>query len=891
MKLSPEVKRYVETLAVEALDAFDKVSTAAKQSLRVPPTPASNAFASINTLTSPAAVKQYDEIAQASHEAREILSREPAVARVMAEDDRGELRTIYICRATPIQVIHQFASYRAPLGRLASLPIGGSIRVPSGKCYKLLEKALLHPSELKEGWDSEDTILSSGDIRTLTVESLRALLATRAGVPEQDLIGQLLAGERAQMNLIEGVRRRVITKMALRDQPVLDQFQDEIFRLPLGNRLLILGPAGTGKTTTLIKRLGQKLDQEFLDEDDKDLVITISRSTTLSHSKSWVMFTPTELLKQYLKEAFAKEGIAAPDQRIKTWQETRHDLARNVLGVLRTGSGSGSLVMKDSLPSITQAALVDSAHWFEDFDSWQRSAFSDRLNNSAKALAEDTDPSIAKLGTRLFAIAERSRPDALASTFEALSQYIDPTRGAIGQLRERSDAILKSELNRQLNRNRDFLAELFELMKDLKASEAEEDLDELETEEEEETARPKSDTAVAMNRYMAAVRAMARGTVSRRIPKKNSINARIVDWLGSRIFNNDQLRELGTLLVPQTHLRAFVNPVKRYLDGISSRYRSFRRFSREANSWYTSTEIAGADVHPLEVDIVLLAILKSTGELLRRSDVLRDIDSPTWAQLKNVLDQYRTQILVDEATDFSPVQLACMYSLAHPRSRSFFACGDFNQRLTSWGTRTPNEMTWACADLVTREVTVAYRQTRQLNELCTAIIELTGGIKPTISLPSDVDNDGVAPALLEDSAHKPYIEWLAKRIVEIESLVRQFPSIAIFVPSEAQVQPVAEALNRELQEQNFRVVPCPNGQVVGHHNEIRVFDIQYIKGLEFEAVFFVDLDILAEEKTDLFPGYLYVGSTRAATYLGVTCRKALPSILQPIRKAFVSDWQ
>jgi DNA helicase IV len=158
-------------------------------------------------------------------------------------------------------------------------------------------------------------------------------------------------------------------------------------------------------------------------------------------------------------------------------------------------------------------------------------------------------------------------------------------------------------------------------------------------------------------------------------------------------------------------------------------------------------------------------------------------------------------------------------------------------------------------------------------------------------LPPDVDNDGVAPSLLEDSAHKPYIEWLGKRIVEIESLVRQFPSIAIFVPSEVQVQPVAEALNRELQEQNFRIVPCPNGQVVGHHNEIRVFDIQYIKGLEFEAVFFVDLDILAEEKTDLFPGYLYVGSTRAATYLGVTCRKALPSILQPIRNAFVSDWQ
>jgi hypothetical protein len=352
-----------------------------------------------------------------------------------------------------------------------------------------------------------------------------------------------------------------------------------------------------------------------------------------------------------------------------------------------------------------------------------------------------------------------------------------------------------------------------------------------------------------------------------------------------------QLRELGTILVPQAHLRAFVNPVKRYLDNISSRYRGFRRIRRDGSSWYTNAEIGNIDLHPLEVDIILLAILKSAGELLSRSHVLRDIDSPTWAHLQNVLDQYRTQILVDEATDFSPVQLACMYNLSHPRGHSFFACGDFNQRLTTWGTRTSDEMRWVCADLMTREVSVAYRQTRQLNDFSSAIIDLTGGIKREISLPPDIDNNGVAPALLENSTGGSHINWLARRIVEIEALVRQFPSIAVFVPSEAQVQPVAQALNRALEEQNFRVVPCPNGQVVGHQNEIRVFDVQHIKGLEFEAVFFVDLDTLADERADLFPGYLYVGSTRAATYLGVTCRKVLPSILNPIRDIFVPGWQ
>jgi superfamily I DNA/RNA helicase len=232
-----------------------------------------------------------------------------------------------------------------------------------------------------------------------------------------------------------------------------------------------------------------------------------------------------------------------------------------------------------------------------------------------------------------------------------------------------------------------------------------------------------------------------------------------------------------------------------------------------------------------------------------------------------------------------------MYGLAHPRSKSFFACGDYNQRLTTWGTRTPEQMHWVCADLQTREVNIAYRQSRQLNDLSTAIIDLTGGTQPKVSPPPEVDSEGVSPALVENASGRGAIDWLAKRIIEVESLVRQLPSIAIFVPSEIQVQPLAQALNNALQEQNIRVVPCPNGQVVGHQNEVRVFDVQHIKGLEFEAVFFVDLDQLAEQTADLFPSYLYVGSTRAATYLGITCRTSLPSLLRPIKSSFTSHWK
>lgn len=892
MKLSQQIKKYVESVATETLETFVKVSDVAKQNLRARPTPPSNVFASVNTLTSVAAVQQFEEISRASREASEILSREPAVARVIARDDSGSLRTIYICRTSPIQIDRQFASYRAPLGRLASLQIGGALTVPmTGQSYELVEKALLHPSELKEGWDSEDTILSSEDIRALTIESLRSLIGTSAEAVEEDMVEQLLAEERAKVNLVEGVRRRVITKMALRDQPILDEFQDEIFRLPLNSQLLILGPPGTGKTTTLIRRLGQKLDHEFLEEDEKKLVETIKRSTAMPHAQSWLMFTPTELLKQYLKEAFAKEGIAASDQRIKTWQDLRHDLARNVFGVLRTVSGSGSLIMKESCPTLTEDAFVNSRQWYDDFDKWQRSTYLERLKHSAGALKDDSDSQVATLGNRLWAIAARSDHDGIPSTFEALAKSVEAAQAILAQLRQKSDAILKADLNRQLNRDREFLASLLEFIKDLKISEVEDEGDDLEVEDDEDSAKSRTDTAVAMSAYRGTVRTTARAAISRRALKKSSPTAKIVEWIGSRMMSTELLRELGSNLVLQSHLRVFVNPVKRYIDSIPGRYRTYRRVRREHAAWYTQNEVNPSEVHPLEVDVVLLAILRGLAELLGRGQVLRDIDDPTWVPLRNALEQYRAQILVDEATDFSPIQLACMYSLAHPRSRSFFACGDFNQRLTRWGTRTPEQMLWVCADLRSREIAIAYRQSRQLNDFSLAIIDLTGGAKPKVSLPSEVDNDGVSPVLLENASESGRINWLAKRIMEIEGVVRPLPSVAIFVPSEAEVLPLASALNQELQEQNLRVVPCPNGQVVGHQNEIRVFDIQHIKGLEFEAVFFIDLDLLAAEKADLFPSYLYVGSTRAATYLGITCRRSLPALMAPIAKTFVTKWE
>ena len=118
--------------------------------------------------------------------------------------------------------------------------------------------------------------------------------------------------------------------------------------------------------------------------------------------------------------------------------------------------------------------------------------------------------------------------------------------------------------------------------------------------------------------------------------------------------------------------------------------------------------------------------------------------------------------------------------------------------------------------------------------------------------------------------------WLAHRIQEIEYFILRLPSIAVLVNSEEEVFSIASALSDALTDQNIRVIPCPDGQVQGQDSAVRVFNVKHIKGLEFEAVFFIGIDRLAEIQPNLYDKYLYVGTTRAATYLGITCEQGFP---------------
>ena len=144
---------------------------------------------------------------------------------------------------------------------------------------------------------------------------------------------------------------------------------------------------------------------------------------------------------------------------------------------------------------------------------------------------------------------------------------------------------------------------------------------------------------------------------------------------------------------------------------------------RPLNRWYAA-EATGGDVSPLEVDAMLLCVMRAASSLIRSREIRRNIDEPAYAPLKDYMRLVRNQIMVDEATDFSPLQLACMGALSNSRIQSFFACGDFNQRITSWGTRSVDDLRWAFPRLDVRPIQVSSRAEEWVDNDVVAIGEV-----------------------------------------------------------------------------------------------------------------------------------------------------------------------
>ena len=114
----------------------------------------------------------------------------------------------------------------------------------------------------------------------------------------------------------------------LRYQPILDPWQEEVKRsLLFDGTMAIDGGPGTGKTTSLIQRMKFLTDHTAFEDYFPNL--TEKQKNKLVEDKSWIFFSPSELLKQFLKNNMTREGLFANDETVKVWEDYKRTLLRS----------------------------------------------------------------------------------------------------------------------------------------------------------------------------------------------------------------------------------------------------------------------------------------------------------------------------------------------------------------------------------------------------------------------------------------------------------------------------------------------------------------------------------------------------------------------------------
>ncbi len=874
--------------------------------------------------------------------------REPFVGwvRVMESiDGKEETERIYlVCRGhTPLNFdpnneLALFANRDAKVGRIASIDPGNDITISlpynrGQKTIRVIEKDIFLPTKGKV-WDARNNQIAF-HLDDDYVPYLRAVLEVSAPKPAKEKVSKEEAPtpealQRDGRETLEELRRledeqelalralseqkldrvrEIVDSIALKDQPILDSAQDEFCREPLKSQLILAGSPGTGKTTSIIKRIAMKADPVHLEETDG---IDLSED----ERTNWLIFTPNDLLKIYLKEAMNKEGLSATDQFVTTWEKERGLLGRDVLGFLKRKDkglftkNEESIFLTDHSSTGTSRAALEFIEFFDhEFVTALRLAI-DHLSEveiGADILTKETFPIADQF--RRFASACRNLRDRLdgrvlterlgsLTAVEELSKLSKSYSGARANADDLVNRLVDSWIEKYPDRFDDIVQFLQSSDADTNPPATEELDDAAEDElEEAEIDHPIIDPKLrAWNRIRQVIAGQAEAmATAKQIRGKD---ARFIsEYVGMSEASPNELLLAGKI---RAALKPSIFRVNGFNRLLARTPRSFQRFrlaevQKDRKSLYRSDSqdaVRAFRVSTAEIDILIFAMLRIASSISESQTSLLESESRR-DLLGKIADQFRTHIAVDEATDFSAVQLASIYYLTDPQYRAVTFSGDLMQRVTSGGLGDWAELKSLVPSVRSFELIASYRQTPTLLKIAKKLYTAIIGEEPPFDSKHGQGGNFPPPLKYSGLLDHNLAEWLSERIHEIYQINGdKLPSIAIFVPTENDIDPTQKILKEALNDYSIDVEACRLGKILGTGSNVRVFSIEFIKGLEFEGVFYIDIDRSYKEHPELVDKYLYVGLTRATTFMGVTYSTRLPATFEFLEKDLVSgDWK
>ncbi len=320
-------------------------------------------------------------------------------------------------------------------------------------------------------------------------------------------------------------------------------------------------------------------------------------------------------------------------------------------------------------------------------------------------------------------------------------------------------------------------------------------------------------------------------------------------------------------------------------------YQEYRLCASEGCQFYRPDAIGAVNdrrLDPLELDALIYVALLTVRGGFAHDDFAR---RPGGGITQRLINEFRYVVAVDKATDFSAVELACMRLLAHPIFDCAMFSGDPMQRMTGHGIGDWPEIGELVEAPESHELRFSYRQSKKLLKIAACLFEKSVGRPAPFEAGFAESPDDPDALHHQEPSRAAVVDWLTKRIGEIYQICGQLlPSVAVLVPSEDQVRSLADQIRQPLLEAyGIETEACLEGRILGTQAKVRVFSVEFIKGLEFEAVFFVSADQMAATTPGLVDRFLYVGLTRARSFLGVTTTNGFPKELAHVSGFFVSN--
>lgn len=692
----------------------------------------------------------------------------------------------------------------------------------------------------------------------------------------------------AQQEDLKNITIYIRKQGEMRYSLIVDPIQTKIKSQHLfdGTTIIINGGPGTGKSTTMIHRLAYLTDNYAIDEDEKMEIFNYKLNANqrnllreaIKANRDWIFFSPSPLLKDYLAEAMKKEGLSNTYQKVWDWKT----YCRMVMQV------NYGLVGDESSKAPFRICFLNGTLFYQGYDiigeltNFYLNQLRAIKNQLPKLKTDGTVyewTAITKNIGQKFEECDNYNIPKFVSLFNSLESVYDNDCKKL--LREKNDIItdfsmdicdiLEHDVDAKNN-----IKSLIGLTLEFGESEQELFFEENEDNETDNKIEEKNNYDVKLlNEIQKWIKAYCYSKVNDQI-QLDDVQILVSDILIPLLDDkfDGKIQKIGEIMIFEQYAQYTRGVVAIMLNGLPARYKKFRTHLSQSKYEGCNLKLLrdisqrkqGKELHHQELSLLLGFV----------NTIVKHVKATTKASIKHqYIEAYdevsRPIIGIDEATDFSVCEIYAMQSLMTQEFNSLTLCGDMMQRLTTYGIKSWDELDGVVPKPHIVDLKTSYRQSKKLLNVARQIHTDTLNMAPSYKAFMK-SNKVPAPLVYIDNDERAKIQWISKRISEVYRAYGELlPSIAIFVNDKGYIPKFIDNLKGcEFFTMNHIDVldgSKDNSNITGNH--ICVYPIDVVKGMEFDVVFFNNIDNSSAD-TEILKRYIYVGVSRAAFFLGIT---------------------